>query len=206
MMTKAVFILAGTLATLPSMAGTITFTIYATGSGSLGSTSFTDQIVTFTECNRYFRDITNPCLGSIYNYPCAPNQAGNNTVTIGGIAGTQTISGDTFFFDNAINLVGISDAFFQTYLSAEGTADGTTYGMTTAFGPESAGNYTVGSSTLATSGGTLSLTSFSGNATFSAVLGSSTAVPEPGSLGLMLAGACFVALITRRFISRRSRS
>jgi hypothetical protein len=204
MMTKAVFILAGTLATLPSMAGTITFTIYATGSGSLGSTSFTDQIVTFTEVTDT-SDITNPCLGSIYNYPCAPNQAGN-TVTIGGIAGTQTISGDTFFFDNAINLVGISDAFFQTYLSAEGTADGTTYGMTTAFGPESAGNYTVGSSTLATSGGTLSLTSFSGNATFSAVLGSSTAVPEPGSLGLMLAGACFVALITRRFISRRSRS
>ena len=199
MMTKTVFILAGTLAALPAMASTITFTIYATGSGSLGSTSFTDQIVTFTEVTDT-SDITNPCLGSIYDYPCAPNQAGN-TVTIGGIAGTQTISGDTFFFDNAINLVGISDAFFQTYLSAEGTADGATYGMTTAFGPESAGYYTVGASTLATSGGTLSLTSFSGNATFWAVLGSPTsAAPEPGSLGLALVAVIPLAagLLRRR--------
>ena len=197
-MTKTVFILAGALVALPAMGETITFTISATGSGTLGSTSFTDQIVTFTEVTDT-SDITNPCLGSIYDYPCAPNQAGN-TVTIGGIAGTQTISGDTYFFDNAINLVGISDAFFQTYLSAEGTADGATYGMTTAFGPESAGYYTVGASTLATSGGTLSLTSFSGDATFSAVLGSSTsAVPEPGSLGLALvAGIPLAAGLLRR--------
>ena len=199
MMTKTVFILAGALVALPAMGETITFTISATGSGTLGSTSFTDQIVTFTEVTDT-SDITNPCLGSIYDYPCAPNQAGN-TVTIGGIAGTQTISGDTFFFDNAINLVGISDAFYQTYLSAEGTADGATYGMTTAFGPESAGYYTVGSSTLATSGGTLSLTSFSGNATFSAVLGSPTsAAPEPGSLGLALVAVIPLAagLLRRR--------
>ena len=199
MMTKTVFILAGALVALPAMGETITFTISATGSGTLGSTSFTDQIVTFTEVTDT-SDITNPCLGSIYAYPCAPNQAGN-TVTIGGIAGTQTISGDTFFFDNAINLVGISDAFYQTYLSAEGTADGATYGMTTAFGPESAGYYTVGSSTLATSGGTLSLTSFSGNATFSAVLGSPTsAAPEPGSLGLALVAVIPLAagLLRRR--------
>ena len=203
MMTKTVFILAGALVALPAMGETITFTISATGSGTLGSTSFTDQIVTFTEVTDT-SDITNPCLGSIYDYPCAPNQAGN-TVTIGGIAGTQTISGDTFFFDNAINLVGISDAFFQTYLSAEGTADGATYGMTTAFGPESAGYYTVGSSTLATSGGTLSLTSFSGDATFSAVLGSPTAVPEPGSLGLVLVAGIplSVGLLWRR---KRARS
>jgi hypothetical protein len=188
MMTKTVFILAGALAALPAMAETITFTISATGSGMLGSTSFTDRIVTFTEVTDT-SDITNPCLGSAYDYPCAPNQAGN-TVTIGGIAGTQTISGDTFFFDNASDLVGISDAFFQTYLSADGTADGATYGMTTAFGPESASYYTVGSSTLATSGGTLDLTSFSGDATFTAVLGSpvgTSPVPEPGSLGLLLA-------------------
>jgi hypothetical protein len=197
-----VLLLVGAIAALPAMASTITFTIHATGSGSLGSTSFTNQIVTFTEVTDT-SDITNPCLGSIYGYPCAPNQAGN-TVTIGGIAGTQTISGDTFFFDNAINLVGISDAFFQTYLSAEGTADGATYGMTTAFGPESAGYYTVGSSTLATSGGTLSLTSFSGNATFSAVLGSTTAVPEPGSLGLVLVGGIPLAVgLLRR---KRARS
>jgi len=203
MMTKTVFILAGALVALPAMGETITFTISATGSGTLGSTSFTDQIVTFTEVTDT-SDITNPCLGSIYDYPCAPNQAGN-TVTIGGIAGTQTISGDTYFFDNAINLVGISDAFYQTYLSAEGTADGATYGMTTAFGPESAGYYTVGSSTLATSGGTLPLTSFSGDATFSAVLGSPTAVPEPGSLGLVLVAGIplSVGLLWRR---KRARS
>ena len=61
MMTKTVFILAGALAALPAMAETITFTISATGSGMLGSTSFTDQIVTFTEVTDT-SDITNPCL------------------------------------------------------------------------------------------------------------------------------------------------
>jgi len=187
-MIKATFILAAALAALPAMAETITFTISAQGSGTLGATTFTNQLVTFTEVTDT-SDITNPCLGSIYGYPCAPSQAGN-TVTIGGIAGTQTISDDTFFFDNAINLVGISGAFGQTYLSAIGTADGATYGMTTAFGPESAPYYTVGSSTLATSGGTLSLTSFSGDATFQAVLGTTTpaTTPEPGTLTLLGSG------------------
>jgi hypothetical protein len=195
-MIKATFILAAALTALPAMAETITFSISAQGSGTLGTTPFTDQLITFTEVTDT-SNITNPCLGSIYGYPCAPSQAGN-TVTIGGIAGTQTISDNTFFFDNAINLVGISGAFFQTYLSAIGTADGATYGMTTAFGPESAPYYTVGSSTLATSGGTLSLTSFSGDATFSAVLGATTAAPEPGTLTLLGSGLLGLVYRLRR--------
>jgi hypothetical protein len=195
-MIKATFILAAALTALPAMAETITFTISAEGSGTLGTTTFTDQLITFTEVTDT-SNITNPCLGNIYGYPCAPSQAGN-TVTIGGIAGIQTISDNTFFFDNAINLVGISGAFFQTYLSAMGLAGGTTYGMTTAFGPESAPYYTVGSSTLATSGGTLSLTSFSGDATFSAVLGPTAATPEPGTLTLLGSGLLGLVYRLRR--------
>jgi hypothetical protein len=70
--------------------------------------------------------------------------------------------------------------------------------MTTAFGPESAPYYTVGSSTLATSGGTLSLTSFSGDATFSAVLGATTAAPEPGTLTLLGSGLLGLVYRLRR--------
>src|SRR6202035_2368366 len=66
-MIKATFILAAALAALPAMAETITFTISAQGSGILqtttGPTTFTDQLITFTEVTDT-SNITNPCLGS----------------------------------------------------------------------------------------------------------------------------------------------
>jgi hypothetical protein len=115
---------------------------------------------------------------------------------------TETLSGDTYFFDNASDLVGITNEGGLTYLSAD---DPTftlfkTYGMTTSFGPESASVYSTGLSDLSTSGGDLSAT-FSGDATFSAVLGSpvGTAVPEPRSLGLVLVAAiALAASLSRR--------
>ena len=195
MMTKTLFILGtlGTLAALPAMASPITFSISATGSGTLDGVAFSNETITFTEVTNT-SDITTTCF--TYSYPCAPDQAGN-TVTVGGVG--YTISTDTYFFDNSINVAGIAYEPYQAYLSAESSSPFATYGLTTALASAPYTLYTVGSTDLATSGGALDITSFSGEATFSAVLGSPTsAVPEPGSLGLMLAGAIPLAALRMR--------
>lgn len=197
MMTKTVFILAGALTALPAMAETITFTISATGSGTLAGTSFSDQTITFTEVT----DTTDIAACPSETYPCAPDQA-DNTVTIGGVA--YSITSDTYFFDNGINLVGIGYEAGQTYLSAEDGAVFNTYGLTTALSSASYGLYDIGlSSDLSTSGGTLSISGYGDGAmaTFSAVLGApvGTAVPEPRSLGLVLVAAiALAASLSRR--------
>src|ERR1700676_402205 len=90
-MIKAIFLLAAALGAVPAMAQTITFTIYADGSGTLGGTPFTDQVITCTQVTDTSA-IVNPCF--TYAYPCAPKVAGN-TVTIGAMA-PLTITDGTY--------------------------------------------------------------------------------------------------------------
>jgi len=187
------FILAGALAALPAMATPITFTVSDFANGVLNDTSFT-ALVTFTQVTdtTFIAD----CPGEIY--PCAPNVA-NNTVTIAGL-GTFTLTGDSYFFDNGINLAGITNAAGGAYLAAENSTF-SSYGMTTAFGP-AADAVWPGSAVpnLATSGGSLSISAFGATATFQAVVGSTTSTPEPSSLDMVLLGAIPLAagLLRRR--------
>jgi hypothetical protein len=186
------FMIAGALAALPAMAGAITFTISADGSGTLGTTPFSDELVTFTQVTDT-TDITTTC-----GYPCSPSVA-TNTVTIAGL-GTETITGDTYFFDNALNLVGITYEPGVAFLGAEDSSL-STYALVTAFGPTSHARFASSSvSDEPTSGGLLSVTSFSGEATFEAVLGSQAApTPEPDSFGFTLLGIGAVAMACRKW-------
>jgi len=186
------FMIAGALAALPAMAGTITFTISADGSGSLGGTAFSNELITFTQVTDT-TDITTSC-----GYPCAPSVA-TNTVTIAGV-GTVTMTGDTYFFDNAINLVGITDQPGDAFLAAEDSSLGS-YTMLASYGPVSFGPYN-GSEILGepTSGGLLSVTSYSGEATFQAVLGTvASPTPEPSSFGFTLLGIGAIAVACRKW-------
>jgi len=197
-MIKATFIIAAALAALPAMADTVTFTISAIGSGTLvngaTTTTFTDQLITFTQVTDTTA-IINPCFG--YTYPCAPDVA-TNTVTIGGV-GTETLTGPTYFFDNGINVAGIANAPFVVFLGAEDSSLAS-YNMQTSFGPTSYGIYSGSSvSGESTSGGTLSITWDTTNypdATFTAVVGSPT--PEPSSLTLFGSGLLALAYLVRR--------
>ena len=151
-MTKATFLLAAALAAVPAMAQTITFTISADGSGTLGGAPFTDQLITFTQVTDTSA-IINPCFG--YAYPCSPDVA-TNTVTIGAMA-PLTLTGPTYFFANQINLIGITNAPFFAFLAIEDNSLGS-YNMKTSFGPTSFGIY--GGSVVTgelTSGGPLSI-------------------------------------------------
>src|ERR1700722_11257743 len=95
---KAIFLLAVVVWAIPAMAQTITYTISADGSGTLGGTSFTNQLVTFTQVSDTSATV-NPCFG--FAYPCSPDVP-TNTVTIGGV-GTEKLIGPTYFFANQIN-------------------------------------------------------------------------------------------------------
>jgi hypothetical protein len=198
-MIKATFILAAALAAVPAMAETITFTISADGSGTLGGTPFTNQLITFAQVTDTTA-IINPCFG--FAYPCSPDVA-TNTVTIGGV-GTETLTGPTYFFANQINLIGITNAPFFAFLAIEDNSLGS-YNMQTSFGPTSFGIY-GGSSVLGelTSGGLLSVNYAAGTqGTFEAVLGTPTATPEPASFFLMGTGLLAMGGILRRRIFRR---
>jgi hypothetical protein len=197
------FILAGVLAALPATAGPITFTISQEAiSGTLGSTPFSNELVTFTEVT----DTTLISALAVCGYPCAPNVT-TNTVTIQGV-GTATITGGSYFFDNAINLFGITNQPGSALLAAEGAPPFDTYNMLTAFGP-TAYSFWSGSDVpafgLPTSGGPLTLTwNVDQQATAEACLGGcSSSTPEPGSLGLALLGAIPLAagLLRRQFNS-----
>jgi PEP-CTERM motif len=202
-MIKAAVILAAALAAIPAMAQTITFTIYADGSGTLvngdTTTTFTDQTITFTQMT----DITaiiNPCThGGSYNYPCAPDVA-TNTVTIGAMA-PLTLTGPTYFFNNQESFIGIANAPFSVFLAI---GDVSSYNMQTSFGPTSSGIYGVPFSGELTSGGLLSVNYAAGTqGTFEAVLGTPTTTPEPASFFLMGSGLLAMGGILRRRIFRR---
>jgi hypothetical protein len=181
------FMIAGVFAALPATAGVITFTLSADGSGSLNGTAFSDELITFTQVT----DTTAITAGC--GYPCAPSVA-TNTVTIAGV-GTETITGATYFFDNAINLVGITNAPGSAFLAAEDFSLGA-YVMLTGFGPTAYPLY-GGSGVLneSTSGGLLTVSSYSGEVTFQAVLGSDVPTPEPSSFGFTLLGIGAIAIV-----------
>ncbi|HTX36065.1 MAG TPA: hypothetical protein VME43_13635 [Bryobacteraceae bacterium] len=192
-MTKTVGLLALTLAALPAMASSITFTISATATGSfsggsLNGDTFTNALITFIQTTD-----TTDISSSTCGYPCSPDVAGN-TVTIAGL-GTVTLSGDTYFFDNAINIVGITNESGSAYLGAD---DGSVFGSYTLTTLLASASYPIYSgsavSDVATSGGSLSITSFGDSATFQACAGCAVAsTPEPGPLGLVCVGAILLA-------------
>jgi hypothetical protein len=196
-------ILAGAIAALPATASPITFTISQQAvSGSLNGVPFSAELVTFTQTTD-----TTLISSASCGFPCAPAVT-TNTVTIQGV-GTETLTGTSFFFDNGINVFGITNALGSAFLGAEDVPPFDTYNMKTAFGP-TAYPFFGGSSVVnvATSGGPLSI-SWNGNSqpTAQACLAgtcSQSSTPEPGSLGLALLGVVPLAtrLLRRRFLAR----
>jgi MYXO-CTERM domain-containing protein len=196
------FILAGALAALPAAGTAITFSISQEAvSGTLGATPFTNALVTFSQTT----DTTLISALAACGYPCAQSVT-TNTITIQGV-GTVTQTSGSYFFDNGINLFGITNESGSAFLAAEDGSFFDTYNMLTAFGPTTY-SFWPGSTTgfgLATSGGTLAISWNSDQqATAQACLGangcSTASTPEPSSLGMALLGGITLAagLLRRR--------
>jgi hypothetical protein len=177
-----------------ALASPITFTISTSASGTLGGTAFSDNTITFTQ-------VTDTSLIANCGGPgimCSPIGPGN-TVTISGL-GTYTINDETYFYDNSsVSGAGFTDAGGDVLDEVDPAF--ATYLLQTAIGPifdtQVLNSYTG----MSTTGGILSYTGNSLDATFTAVTGSSSA-PEPGSLGLILMGAFGLHAVRSRIVRR----
>lgn len=191
------FILAGALAALPATGTAIMYSISEEAvSGTLGSTPFSNALVTFSESTD-----TTLISSGVCGYPCAPDVT-TNTVTIAGV-GTVTLTGGSYFFANGINVFGITFEAGVAYLAALDSSFGA-YDMLSSFGPAPYALYGGSAvSGVTTSGGSLSLSwNVDSSPIAQACLGGgcSTSTPEPGSFGLALLGAIPLAagLLRRR--------
>jgi hypothetical protein len=182
------FILVGALAALPAAASPIFYSVSAIATGSLADTSFTNELVTFTQVT----DTTEIADCPSETFPCAPDVAGN-TVTIATV-GTVTLTGDTFFFDNGGNVFGITNSIGVALIGAEDSSLGA-YNMLSDFGPTAYNLCSCSApfSGLATSSGSLTLTAIGTTVTAEAGTPASSGVPEPGPLGMILLGGISLA-------------
>lgn len=176
-------------------AGIITYTEQATATGTLGTSSFTDALLTLAYVGNT-ADVAH--TGTIYYYPLA-----GGTVTVAGV-GTAAFTEWVSVFVDQVNSPGPPGKI------AFGTSHGTilatinpafaSYDLTTAFPPIS--GFAYGNPTafpVTTTLGDLSF-SVSGSPTFSAA----ETVPEPASLTLFCIG--LASVVARGCAMRRSRS
>jgi hypothetical protein len=186
-------------------ASPITFTISTSGSGTLGSLVFTDATIIFTAVTDTTFILNGPIvIGDAGNQTSSP--MGTDTITLLGL-NTWTMSDPTFFYDDrTMGVVGFEDLDESidtdlNVLDISGTPF-SSYDLKSSLGPISdplvfgSGNFTG-----PTSGGILSFTTNSTNASFQAVTTSASA-PEPGSLGLMLAGAVILHVWRSKIVRR----
>ena len=171
--------------TVPVHAAPITYTVLSTGSGTLGSNSFSDAQVRVS----FAGDTSNVTGSGFYT-----NNVGTGTVSIAGL-GTATFLDSIYAFDNQGAIAaGIGDSTAQgsildTYHSAFGS-----YDLTTAIGPLSGGSFYRNYLGYSTNLGVLSFSAMSSSSTFTA-----GAVPLPGAMWLFGPGLVGLAAVRRQF-------
>jgi hypothetical protein len=167
----------------------IFYTESVTGSGTLGSSTFTNALVTMT-FSGVTANVVNPSSGIFQN------QVGTGTFSVAGL-GSGTFTDQIGAVVNQSSPGGgLSDFTTDRLMLWTLDAAFTTYNLTTSFGPisDTAEINPVGT-VFATSLGNLGFTSVSGNSTFTA---STSAVPEPAGAVLVSAGLLGLAILRRK--------
>jgi hypothetical protein len=196
-------LLAGLAAALPTVAGAypITVTISTVASGSLGSTSFSDQLVTV---QAFFTTELTGCL------VCTYEDGFSAVYTFNGLQASVTVAGLGTYEEQANVLASVSPGFLSVYdvegrlgLNVESPAITATNFFTPSFGPITGSTIQPDSCLpfacpphMFTTAGDLVLTSVADTAT-GEVQADST-VPEPGTLGMIVTGLLGVSGFLRR--------
>ena len=168
-----------------------------TGSGSLGGTSFTNQLITLTGTG---------------NTTSVTNVGGGIYVVLTSTT-VQVDSGSVASFTDTIQAVdnqslmeaGFGDASSNlAVLFTTAPAFGSYNLMSSTTGTGPAG-YNSGAA-FATTAGSFIINSVSGNSTFTGTLASSTVTPEPSGLSLLGTGAMGLAGLVRRRLKRETKA
>jgi hypothetical protein len=176
-------------------AAPITYTGQLTGSGTFGSTGFTDQLVTFV----FEGDTANVTLIDPGVYL---NSATSATVAVAGIGqGTFTNSVAVWVNQGTLAFVFMDYTWGLPIAVFDNTAF-STYDLSTAIGPLAVAIRGFNPAfNFPTDAGNFTLTSMSGSPPFSAKIAGSE-VPEPSSAALAGIGVALAALYRRRRANR----
>jgi len=185
-----------------AQAGTITYTVSAVASGTLGSTSFTSASVTI----EFVGDPTKPQNEGV-GHDLWINHGLNGetgTVTImmpGGPPVTATFDAGTVAYDEQKGgSAGISFGVGGSTILATIETDFLTYELKTPIGPVSGTALINPNSIVGTSLGPLTFSSVGATSTFTATTGTTT-IPEPGSLIFVSTGLLSLIGLARRRLS-----
>lgn len=175
---------------LSAHADSVIYTEFASLSGTLGSTTFTDALTQFTQ----FSDTSSVTAIGPATYS---NTGGFAIISITGVGTAAVLSSNFGALSQSVGgqeLIGFADGgTFFTF--AEGSGFGGGYDLTTSIGPVVGALFTNGSMPLSTTLGSLTLTSKTGS-TFSSF--SAAVTPEPPSLVLITTGVLGLALVAKR--------
>jgi hypothetical protein len=199
-----VFVLLGLVLAITSQvrAASVTFTETAIGSGSLGSQSFSNALITLTAIADT-SNVFSTGQGSSTNIGLSVDVAG---IGSGTIDTTDTVAAFEVAVGYSSQIVGFYGLVLGGSLDILSVTNAalSNYNLQSSIGPLSGSTSSSLSQTYATSVGNFTIISISGTGTFTGIVASS--VPEPGSLVLSGFGALGVLTITALRTRRRATS
>jgi PEP-CTERM motif len=175
----------------------IVYTVSEDATGTLGKTSFTNEILTLS-----FAADTSNVIQVVPGF--FSNNMGVGTIFLNGVD-VATFTETVRFFDaQGVSVAGIGSVPQLTSILQTTNSVFSSYSGLTSIGPVSGNAFSTLSDNFSTTAGVLNISSISGSSTFTAV---ATSVPEPSTLAFFATGVLGAAgMVRRRLLSDKNSS